>query len=143
MTSENLLKLVLGSFEAERQNDVTRGLELVADDFKATEMSMGNRGNVLFPYVSAGTARKSIGEVYQIKDRKYQFVNAMADESKQTVMIEFVESYPNPKTGQLYLTPQVAVCEVRDNKIYRTRHYNDPRVPFSDVTQQDVDSALA
>ena len=143
MNKADLIKLVLASFEAERHNDVSRGLELVSDDFKVTEMSLGNTGKELFPAVTAAVARDSIGEVYQIKGREYQFVNAMADESNQTVMVEFVETYPDPQTGQVYRTPQVAVCVVKDNKVYRTRHYNDPRVSYVEVTQQAIDLALS
>jgi ketosteroid isomerase-like protein len=143
MNADELIRLVLSSFDAERQNDIAKGLELVTDDFKVTEMSMGNNGDVLFPSMSAETARTFIGQVYQIKERKYQFINAIADEAKQTVIIEFTETYPDPETGQVYLTPQVAVCEVSEGKIRRTRHYNDPRVSFVKVTQTDIDRALS
>lgn len=143
MNQDGLIQLVLSSFDAERQNNIEKGLELVTDDFTVTEMSLGNSGDKLFPSVTAEEVRKMIGQVYQIQERKYQFVNAMADEAKQTVMIEFVETYPDPKTGQLYRTPQVAVCELKDGRIRRTRHYNDPRVSFVDVTQEDIDKALS
>jgi ketosteroid isomerase-like protein len=105
MNSYDLIKLVLSSFEAERQRDIHKGLELVADDFKVIEMSLGNNGDKLFPAVTADEARKMI--------------------------------------GQLYRTPQVAVCEVVDGKIRRTCHYNDPRVSYVEVTQEDIDRALS
>jgi ketosteroid isomerase-like protein len=104
---------------------------------------ISNDGHTLFPSISADEARKKMSEVYKITERNYRFINECADVEKQTVMIEFIEWYPNPSSGQMYCTPQVAICEIRDGKIRRTRHYMDPRTTFLPETNDALDEALS
>lgn len=143
MNTKELKELVLASFNAERSNNIAAGKQLITEDFKVTEMSLGNDGLQRLPSVWASGARDMIDEAYQYAKREYQFVHVVVDEPKQTVIVEFVETYPDPQTGQIYRTPQVAVCEIKDGKIYRTRHYNDPRVSFANITQTEIDQALS
>ena len=143
MNAEELIALVISSFESERQNDIKKGLELMTEDFKMTDMMVANDGKTLFPSTTAAEARKMIDDVYQIKDRKYRFINTTADVEKQIVMIEFIEWYPNPETGQMYCTPQVAICEVVGGKIRRTRHYMDPRTSFLPDVNDKLEEALS
>ena len=139
---KKLIELVLTSFDSERQMDIQKGLELVSEDYKMTDMMISNDGKTLFPSISAADARAMMNEVYQIKERKYRFVNVVAEAEKGVVVVEFVETYPDPQTGQLYCTPQVAICEVVEGKIRRTRHYMDPRTTFLPETPIKLDEAL-
>jgi ketosteroid isomerase-like protein len=143
MSGEELIQLVLSTFEAERQNNVEAALELLTDDYKMTDMMLANDGKTLFPAISAQSARDMIGQVYQIKERTYRFVNTGVDVEKGIVFIEFVERYPDPDTGQHYCTPQMAVCEVVGGKIRRTRHYMDPRTAFIEEVPIALEKALS
>jgi ketosteroid isomerase-like protein len=89
----------------------------------------------LFPRTSP-KVRKELEEVYLIKGRKYDIRNMVA--GKDVVMVEMVESYPDPKTKQMYRTPLVIVLEFKGNKIRRGRHYCDPRLSFAKLTRAQV-----
>lgn len=132
----------MASFKAERQSDSARGLELIHPDFAAIEMCVNSKGEP-FQRVTGQAIRDSIKEVFQISDREYQFVHAMADEEQQTVMIEFVESYTDPETGKRFRTPTVSVVEVKDDLIWRSRHYGDKNLSFMYLPQDQVDEALS
>ena len=140
MTAKGLIQLVLDSFEAERSGDSEKGLSLISDDFKVTEMFLGKGG--AFPRFEGEELRKSIQEVYKIEGREYVFKNIAADEENGVVFVEFVESYPDPKTGKVYRTPQVAVVEVKNGKLYRTRHYTDPRLSHENLSEEDIEEAF-
>jgi len=142
MNQTELIKLVMSSFEAEQSSNPTRGLELIHDDFAVTEMNIGRNGK-LFRRATGDEIRLNIKDAFQISDREYQFVHASADEATQTVMVEFVESYGDVATGKRYRTPQVAVCEIKDGKIWRTRHYCDDRVSYEFLSQEVIDAALS
>jgi len=58
-------------------------------------------------------------------------------------MVEFVESYTDVTNGKRFRTPVVAVCEIKDRKIYRTRHYTDDRVSYKYLDQSDIDRVLS
>ncbi len=143
MSREELLKLVMESFEAERTSDSEKGLSLLHEDFAVTEMNLKLDGEEPFRRETGEALRASVAEVYQISDREYQFMHAMADEQTQTVMVEFVESYTDDATGKRYRTPQVAVCEIKDGKIWRTRHYLDIRLPYQFPSQEQIDEAFS
>jgi len=140
MNREELINFVLDSFAAEKDGDFEKGLSLIDDDFKVTEMFLIN--DEPFASISGEDIKESIKKVYKIEGREYIFKNIAADEEKGVVFVEFVESYPDPKTGQVYRTPQVAVVSVKDGRLYRTRHYTDPRLSFEKLSEEDVDKAF-
>jgi hypothetical protein len=37
-----------------------------------------------------------------IEGRDYEFMNVTADTEKNVVMVEFIETYPDPKTGKVH-----------------------------------------
>jgi ketosteroid isomerase-like protein len=141
MTDTELKALVMGSFQAEQDGDVEQGKTLLHPQFRMTEMNIGPNG-ALFRSLDAQQANALLTEAFKIKDRKYQFISVAVDADNQTVVVEFVESYSDPRTGQRYRTPLVAVCEVRDGKIYRTRHYTDDRLSDLHLPQSEIDHAL-
>ncbi len=142
MTKLELTNLVMTSFEAERTSDTQAGLALLHPDFKVVEMNIGPNGSI-FASLTGKEVRALISEAFQISDRQYQFISTVADESAQTVVIEFIESYADTNSGQRFRTPIVAICEIRDGLIYRTRHYCDPRLSHEFLDQVKIDEALA
>ncbi len=105
-------------------------------------MNIGPDGAV-FRTVEGEQVRNLIKRTFQISDREYQFVYAAADAVRQVVMVEFVESYTDVTNGKRFRTPVVAVCEIKDRKIYRTRHYTDDRVSYKYLDQSDIDRVLS
>ena len=138
---EDLKKLILDSFDAERENSVARGEQLIHPDFAVTGMYEAPDGEIL-RRMAGKPMREYMHEVYAQKGREFRVVNIVADEKKQTVLAEFIESYPDPKTGQLYRAPLMAVCEVKDGRIYRTRHYLDPRLSYKNLSEDQINKAL-
>lgn len=141
LSADELKKLVLDSFAAEKEKSVERGKKLIHPDFAVTEMCEWSNGE-LFPRSEGEPMRKLMREVYATDGREFQFINTAANAHKQTVMVEFIESYPDPETGKLFRTPQIAVCEIKDSQIYRTRHYLDPRLWRKYLSQEQIDKAL-
>ncbi len=141
LNNDELIKLVLTSFELERTNAVEKAEALLHKDFKVTEMSEWYDGTI-FKSLGGDEVRSLMKKAFVIQGREYDFKNVVANEKDQTVLVEFVESYPDPKSGKAYRTPQVAVCEIKDGKIFRTRHYNDPRLSYKYLSKEKVDEAF-
>jgi ketosteroid isomerase-like protein len=80
----------------------------------------------LFPRVGPGIDARALKDVYAIKGRRYDIKHIA--EGKGVVMVELVESYPDPRNGKVYRTPLVLVLEMRRGKIAKGRHYCDPRL---------------
>lgn len=142
LDSEQLKKLVLASFMAEKDRDISAGLECIDDDFKVTEMVYSKNAHH-FPSLTGKKLSDLMKLAFQIKGREYSFKSIVADEKTQTVIVEFIETYPDPKTGQIYRTPQISVCKVENGKIYRTRHYMDPRLSFEDISEHELDAVFS
>jgi ketosteroid isomerase-like protein len=142
LNRQQLIDLIMASFEAERVSDTQKGLSLIHPEFAAVEMDVDSSGHAL-RRVTGQEIRDSIQEVFQIPDRRYQFVHAIADENTQTVMVEFVESYTDTKTGKRFRTPTVSVVEVKDGLIWRSRHYGDKNLSFMFLSREQVDTALS
>ena len=141
LNSNELVKLVLTSFELERNGDVEKAKSLLHQDFKVTEMSEWYDGTI-FKSLTGREVKELMKKAFAFKGREFDFKNVVSNEKDQTVLVEFVESYPDPKSGKVYRTPQVAVCEVKDGKIFRTRHYNDPRLSYKYLSEEDVNIAF-
>lgn len=126
-TKDELIKMTLSSFDAERAGDIDRNLEIIDKDFVMTDIVVGPNDTPFI--VHAGKDMESLMQLaFQTKGRQYFFNTVIADENTQTVIVEFIESYPNPSNRQVYVTPQVAICVYKEGKLYRTRHYMDPRL---------------
>jgi len=132
---------MLASFEAEKEGDVAKNAELLHEDFKVVDMVIAQDGSI-FPTLEASKLKEQIDTAFKIEGREFTFKTVVADESTQTVVVEFIESYPDPETSQLYRTPQVAICQIKDGKIYRTRHYMDPRLSYENLSQSQIEKAL-
>ncbi len=141
LSKQELIDLVLNSYDAERTNRVAKNLSLVSDNFHFTDMVVAPDKTV-FPRVGGEALRKLMKEAFSIKGRQFVFKTIVADEQTQTVVIEFIESYPDPKSGQVYTTPQVSICKITDGKISSTRHYMDPRLSFMNLSNDVIEHAF-
>ncbi|HET8991471.1 MAG TPA: hypothetical protein VFN31_00365 [Candidatus Saccharimonadales bacterium] len=140
LTKQQLIDHTLASFSAEQDQDIKSNSELLHDSFSMTDMVL--RGNEHLPKLSGSELNQAIKEAFTIKGRQYEFINIIADEEIQTVMVEFIESYPDPETNEIYCTPQIAVCIYKDGKIYKTRHYMDPRISRKHIPIEDIRKAI-
>ncbi len=78
-------------------------------------------------------------DAYHIEGRTYEIMNIA--ESSNLVMVELIESYPDPDTKKIYRTPLVLVLEMHDGKINTGRHYCDPDVSYMHLTKKQTDPA--
>ena len=131
------IQLVLDILKNEADGDVKVALTKMTKDYKMTWMYQGKED--LFPTTS-NDVDAELEDVYPIKGREYDIRNIA--EGENVVMIEMIESYPDPDDGQMYRTPQVIVLELKDGLIHTGRHYTDPRLSFMELTKEQLDSVL-
>ena len=132
------VQLVLDILKNEVGGDVSNALEKMTDDYRMTWMYQKQNGD-LFPRTQK-TPQEEMTDVYHIKGREYDIRNIT--ESENVVMVEMIESYPDPKTGQMYRTPQVIVLEFEDGKIRNGRHYTDPKLSYMELTKEKIQDGL-
>ncbi len=128
------MKTVLDILEDEIKGDTAAALRKMAVGYTMTWAYQAKNGK-LFPKTSVDI-EKELKEVYYIKGREYDIKNIA--EGKDVVMVEMVESYPDPKTGKNYRTPLVIVLEMEKGKIKKGRHYCDPRLSYMYLTKKQV-----
>ena len=131
------LQTVFDILKNEVDGDVHAALKKMAEGYSMTWMYKS--GETLFPKTENDVAGE-MTETYPIKGRKYDIRNSA--EGDHVVMIELIESYPDPKTGQVYRTPLVLVLEMKDGKIKKGRHYCDPRLSYENLTPEQLEDAL-
>jgi len=141
LNSKELKELVLKSFEMEKNKNAKANQELLHPDFAVTEITQDYDGMV-FRRLEGPKLLEYMNTAFETTGREYEFKNVIADEKSQTVVVEFVESYPDEKTGKIFRTPQISVCEIKDDKLFRTRHYMDPRLSYKYLDKSDIDKAL-
>jgi hypothetical protein len=132
------IKIVLGILQNEVDGDVSSALERMTKDYSMTWVNCGINGQKLFETTS-NDLQSELSEVYPIKGRKYEIKNIA--EGKDVVMVELIESYPDPKTTKVYRTPLVLVLEMKSNKIQTGRHYVDPRLSMMYLSRKQVNTA--
>ncbi len=96
-------------------------------------------GKKLFP-ATTNDLKGELEEVYPIKGRQYDIKNIA--EGIDVVMVELIESYPDPKTKKVYRTPLVLVLEMKNGKIRTGRHYLDPKLSKKYLTPAQVKKAF-
>lgn len=132
------IETVLGVLRDEIEGNVMHALENLDANYTMTWMYQAPKKKELFPSTKK-TTREELSEVYHIKGRKYDIKN-IADNG-DTVFIEMIESYPDPKTNKVYRTPQVIVLEMKDGKIKTGRHYCDPNLSYEYLSEKDIRQA--
>lgn len=133
--NERIARRVL---RAEVAGEVGKALKLLAPGYTMTWVYLGRRGK-LFPRTTADVPGE-LEEVYPIRGRRYDLKHLAT--GRGVVMVELVESYPDPKTKRVYRTPLVLVLEMSKGRIKRGRHYCDPRVSHLHLTKRQVAQAF-
>ncbi len=128
---------VLAVLQDEASGDVKAALSKLTEDYSMTWVYKKKNGT-LFP-TTVKNVKEELNEVYTIRNRKYNIKNIA--EGENVVMVELIESYPNPDTGTIYRTPLVLVLEMKDNKIRTGRHYCDPNLSYVNLSEIDIDTA--
>lgn len=120
----------------EVDGNVEAALSKITGDYSMTWVYRKNQ-NELFP-TTTNDMETELREVYHIKNREYDIRNIA--ESDNLVMIEMIESYPDPDTGQMYRTPQVLVLEMENGKIKKGRHYCDPQLSYEELSKDVIET---
>ncbi len=128
------VKNVFATLKAEIKGDVKGSLMLLDKKYSMTWVYRNKRGE-LFPHTTPNV-KEELKEVYIIKGRKYDIKNIA--EAKDLVILELIESYPDPKTKKVYRTPEIIVLEMKNGKIKRGRHYCDPALSYLNLTVKEI-----
>lgn len=137
-TADQLIKIVLDSFEAERTGDTARGRELITDDFQQRSMIVW--GDKIFPVMAGGDGEIDLDSAYALKGREFHVWNTAANEQTQTVFIELAEV--EPRDGVKHVWPYTLVCQIENGRIKRSRHYGDPATSKADLSVEQVEKAV-
>ena len=114
------IQTVLGILNDEVMGNVGAALKKMTPDYQMTWMYKEKNGE-LFPKTAADIKNIAEGE--------------------NVVMVELIESYPDPKTKKIHRTPLVLVLEMKDGKIKKGRHYCDPHISYLFLDQQKIQDA--
>lgn len=129
------IKTALEILNDEIRGDVKSAFKKITSDYTMTWMYKDKKGK-LFPRTGKDI-KKEMQEVYVIKGRRYDIKNIA--EGKDIVMIEMIESYPDPKTKKVYRTPLVIILEMKKGKIKRGRHYCDPDLSYLYLSKKQIE----
>lgn len=132
------IKTVLDILQDEVDGDVAAALSKITKDYTMTWVDTGIDGKQLFP-TTKRNIKKELEEVYPIRGRQYDIKNIA--EGDNVVIVELVESYPDPKTKKVYRTPLVLVLEMKNGKIRTGRHYLDPTISRKHLTKKQTEKA--
>jgi len=131
------VQTVIDILKDEINGDVKSALKKMTKDYTMTWVYQKKNGE-LFPSTK-NDLNAELEEVYPIKGREYDIKNIA--EGENVVMIELIESYPDPETKKVYRTPLVIVLEMKGEKIRTGRHYTDPKLSYLHLTKKQVEKA--
>lgn len=134
-----LIELTLSLLKDEINGDVKNALKKMHPKYSMTWVYKTTKG-VLFPSVDYRTIKKEMKDAYQIAGRQYEIKNIA--EGDNLVMVEMIESYPDPDTKKVYRTPLVIVLEFENSKVVTGRHYCDPMLSHVGLSAQGVSKAF-
>jgi len=132
------IQVVLDILKNEIDGDVESALSRLTDDYSMTWMYRKESGE-LFP-TTTNDMKTELEDVYHIEKRQYDIKNIA--ENENLVMLELIESYPDPKTEKMHHTPMVLVLEMKNGKIKKGRHYCDPRISFEELPKEVIEEGL-
>jgi len=133
MGAEELIRIVTTSFEAEKTGDIKAGKSLIRGDFK--KISMVVSGDKIFPALSGETIDAELEHAYKVKGRQFYIWNIAVNVRTQTVFVELAEIEPRENN---VVWPYVLVCQIKDGKIWRSRHYGDPEILKKNISIDQV-----
>ena len=131
------IKAVIDILKDEIKGDVKSALKKMTKDYTMTWVYQKKNGE-LFP-ATKNDLNAELEDVYPIKSREYDIKNIA--EGDNVVMIEMIESYPDPDTKKIYRTPMVIVLEMEKGKIRTGRHYADPKLSYLCLTKKQLEKA--
>ncbi len=131
------IQTILDILQDEVDGNVFSALRKMTRDYTMTWMYKSDKK--LFPSTGKNVEKEMKG-VYPIKGRQYDIRNIA--EGNGVVMIELIESYPDPKTRKVYRTPLVLVLEMKNSKIRRGRHYCDPKISYLHLTKRQAEKGF-
>ena len=126
---------VLDILQDEVEGDWKSALKKLHQDYTMTWVYRSAKTGKLFPATS-DFVRYELKDVYQINGRHYDIKNIA--EGDNLVMIELIESYPDPKTKKVFRTPLVLVIKFENGKIITGRHYCDPQISHLHLSEDEV-----
>lgn len=135
MSNSQNIQTILEVLRDEIEGNVRAALEKITDDYSMTWVYRKNE-DLRFPSTTRDREAE-LQDVYHIKGREYDIRNIT--EGEDVVMIEMIESYPDPDIGRVYRTPQVLVLEMEQGKIKKGRHYCDPRLSYEELSVKEIE----
>lgn len=102
------INLILENLKDEVNGDVDDALQKLSPNYSVTWVYETKEGGLFS--TSSNDLKQELGGVYIIKGRQYDIRNIT--ESKNVVMVEMIEIYPDP---------EVIVLEIKDGKIFKGR----------------------
>lgn len=132
------IQTIIDVLQNEVGGDVAGALKKITKDYTMTWVYSGIKSKELFP-TTGNDMKAELEDIYPIKGRQYDIKNIA--EGDNVVMVELVESYPDPKTKKVYRTPLVLVLEMKNGKIRTGRHYLDPTLSRKYLTKSQVKKA--
>lgn len=133
------VRLVLDILDDEIKGDVRAAMKKLTKDYSMTWIYRHPKNGKLFPRTK-NDVKAELKEAYPIKGRHYDIKNIASGEN--VIMVELIESYPDPKTKKVYRTPLVLVLETKRGKIRKGRHYCDPNLSYLYLTKKQIDRAF-
>ena len=127
---KNKISIVKAILQDEVRGDVSSALKKMHKNYTMTWVDTAFRK---FKLKALGS-KKTMENAYSFKGRNYDIKNTT--ESKNTVMVELVESYK--EKDHIYTTPLVLVLEFKGNKIVTGRHYCDPQLSKMKLTKRKL-----
>ena len=131
------IQTVIDILNDEIHSDIKSALKKMTRNYTMTWVYQKKNGE-LFPSTK-NNINAELEEVYPIKGREYDIKNIA--EGDNVVMIEMIESYPDPETQKIYRTPLVIILEMESGKIKTGRHYTDPKLSYLHLTKSQVAKA--
>ncbi|PIX89918.1 MAG: hypothetical protein COZ29_02700 [Candidatus Moranbacteria bacterium CG_4_10_14_3_um_filter_45_9] len=132
------IQTVIDILRNEVSGDTRSALKKMTKDYTMTWVFETQNGS-LFPK-TAISKDIDLNDTYVIKGRKYEIIHIA--EAKNIVIVELIESYPDPETKKIYRTPLVLVLEMKNGKIKTGRHYCDPRLSYRYLTSVQTKKAF-
>ena len=131
------IQTVIAILKDEVNGDIKSALKKMTKDYTMTWVYQ-KKNSELFP-TTKNDLSAELEEAYPIKGREYDIKNIA--EGNNVVMIEMVESYPDPETKKVYRTPLVIVLEMKAGKIRTGRHYTDPALSYLYLKKSQIAKA--
>jgi ketosteroid isomerase-like protein len=133
------IQTVIDILRDEVRGDTRSALRKMTGNYTMTWVYETPKGE-LFPR-AAVSKDADLDDAYVIRGRKYEIMHFA--ENQNTVIVELIESYPDPETKKVYRTPLVLVLEMKNGKIETGRHYCDPRLSYRHLTLAQAKKAFA